>query len=254
MRVLPFPRFQLSVALAGLTGEKPVREQVEWAATLGFRAVQWHGASPATRARDLARSARRDLAAMLRRHELVSSGVDLWIPTAHYLDPAHADRVAEAVAESLVFSADLASLSAGRAVVCVTLPAEPAAAGLIAALAERARTAGALLADASWPPKWTAQGVAVCIDPATIVLATEPTISPAKAIATAGPAVACARLSDLGPAGRVEPGLGRLDLLAYLAALTTNASVGSPVVDLRGIADQEAVARRLIEVCGEVRP
>jgi sugar phosphate isomerase/epimerase len=247
------PRFPLSVALAGVAGDGPLRAQVEWAAALGFRAVQWHGAGAGTRARDLSRSARRDIAAMLRRHELTSSGVDLWIPPAHYLDPFHADRVAEAMGESLTLAADLASLTAGRAVLCVTLPSDPGAGGLVAALAERARSAGSLLADASWPPTWAAQGVAVCLDPATILLSGDPATSPAKAAASAGPAAACARLSDLGPAGRGEPGLGRLDLLAYLAAITTIPSAGAPVLDLRGVTDQEGVARRMVAACGEQR-
>lgn len=254
LRVMhPFPRFPLSLALAGVSAPATLREQVEWAAGMGFRGVQLNGAAPGSRARDLSRSGRRDVAALLRRHEMSCSGVDLWIPPSHFLEAANADRAAEAVGEALVFAADLASLTAGRAVLCITLPADIAAGGIVAAIAERARSSGALLADASWPQKWAAQGVAACIDPATILLSGDASVSPAKALAQAGPAAACIRLSDLGPAGRVEPGTGKLDLLAYLVAASTVGGGGSPVLDLRGIADQARVAASIQSQCGVLR-
>lgn len=252
--MIGLPRFSLSVALTGLVAPEALREQVEWAAGLGFRALQINAASPGTRARDLSRSARRDIAAMLRRHEMTCAGVDLFIPPGHFVEPAHADRAAEAAGEALGLAADLASLTAGRAAVCVSLPAEPTAAGIVAALVTRARECGAVLADASWPAKWTAQGVAACIDPATIMLAGDDKESPAKALARTGPAAACVRLSDLGPGGRVEPGTGRLDLLAYLvAASVVEPTAGPPVADLRGVAEQDRVARSMIASCGVPR-
>lgn len=251
--MFPLPRFPLSLALAGLSSPPTLREQVEWAASLGYRAVQLNGGASGSRARDLSRTGRRDVAAILRRYELACSGIDLWIPPAHFLESANADRAAEAVGEALVLAADLASLTAGQAVLCVSLPSDAAAGGIIAAIAERARTSGAILADSSWPQRWTAQGVAACIDPATILLSGEASLSPAKALALTGPAAANVRLSDLGPAGRVEPGAGRLDLLAYLVAASTVSGGVIPVVDLRGIADQPAVAAAVQGRCGTLR-
>ncbi|MBL8747251.1 MAG: hypothetical protein JNK58_12960 [Phycisphaerae bacterium] len=251
--MLPLPRFPLSLALAGLSAPAGLREQVEWAAQLGYRAVQLNGGASGTRARELSRTGRRDVAALLRRHEMACSGVDLWIPAAHFIDPAHSDRAAEAVGESLLLAADIASLTSGRAVLCIATPSEPAAGGVIAALSERARTAGAILADSSWPQRWTSLGMAACIDPATILISGETSISPAKALALAGPAAANVRLSDLGPSGRVEPGTGRLDLLAYLVAASTVSGGVTPVVDLRGIADQPTVAAAVQGRCGLIR-
>lgn len=251
--MLPLPRFPLSLALAGVTNPGGLREQIEWAAGLGYRAVQLNGGAAGSRARELSRTGRRDIAALLRRHEMACSGVDLWVPSAHFLDPAHSDRAAEAVGEALLLAADIASLSSGRGVLCVALPGDAAAGGIIAAVAERARTSGAILADSSWPQRWTSQGIAACIDPATILLAGEVSVSPAKALALAGPAAACVRLSDLGPGGRVEPGTGRVDLLAYLVAASTVSGGVTPVVDLRGIADQGAVAAAVQGRCGLLR-
>ena len=76
----------LSLSLAGLTPREGVamepRAAIEWAAGLGYRAVQLDGAAAGVRARDLDRSGRRDLAALLRRLQLGFSGLDLWIPPA----------------------------------------------------------------------------------------------------------------------------------------------------------------------------
>lgn len=251
--MLPLPRFPLSLALAGVVSPADVREQIAWAASLGFRGVQINAAAPDTRARELSRTGRRDLASLLRRHEMNCTGLDLWVPPAHFLDAAHADRAAEAVGDALTLAADLASLTGGRAVVCIATPADARAAGLIGALAERARNAGALLADATWPQRWSAQGLAACIDPASILLAGEMNATPAKILALAGPAAACIRLSDLGPAGRVEPGTGKLDLLAYLVAALTVPGGVNPVVDLRGITDQAVVAASIQGQCGVMR-
>lgn len=252
--MLSIPRFHLSLALAGWREPPGVREQSAWAAEAGFRAVQLNAAAMDARPRDLDRSARRDLSATLRRNELTSSGVDLWIPPAHFTDPARADRAADAVSEALVFAADLASLTGGRAVVCVTLPDDAGAVGVVAAIVDRARAAGTLLADASWPQVWTAAGVAACVDPATIIAARQPGVTPAKAAASLGAGAACLRLSDTASGARVEPGAGELDLLAYAAALSVIADPGPPVLDLRGVDRQHEAARNAMERCGITRP
>lgn len=246
-------RFPLSLAMIGLP-DAPLRTRIERAASLGFRAVQLNAADAESRPRDLSRSARRDLAALLRRHSITFSGMDLFIPPDHYADPAHADRAAEAVSAAMTASLELASLASGRAIVCITLPEEQAAAGVVAAMADRARMSGVWLADASWPPAWTPAGIAICIDPAAILLAKEQSISPAKALASSGAAVVCARLADLSAEGRVEPGTGRLDLLSYLAAASACPSAGAPVLDLRGVSNPERIAANIVARCGEVRP
>src|SRR5690606_13026801 len=76
-----------------LKGAGP-RAPIEAAAKAGFRAVALDASAAGLRPRDLDRSARRDLAALLRRLELAFAGLDLWIPPEHFASPEHADRAA----------------------------------------------------------------------------------------------------------------------------------------------------------------
>src|SRR5688572_21716696 len=99
-----------SLSIAGVV--EPVgegaRALIEWAAGLGYRAVQLDGTMAGLRARELDRSGRRDLAALLRRLELGYSGLDLWVPEAHFVDGAQQDRAVAAVVAGLELSAELA--------------------------------------------------------------------------------------------------------------------------------------------------
>jgi hypothetical protein len=62
-------------------------------------------------------AARRALKALLRRIELTPSGVDLWIPSGHFADPARSDRAVAAVSETVELAAEL-----GRVPVSFNLP------------------------------------------------------------------------------------------------------------------------------------
>lgn len=248
--MLDVPRFPLGLALAGICREGGVREHAEWAAGLGYRSVQLNAGPGGLRPREMSRSARRDIASVLRRMELEVSGVDLWIPPAHFVSPAHVDRAVDAVREALAFAADMASLAGGRAVVSLELPADEGASQVVAALGDYAAASVARIADHAWPAR--AEGTAgafvgVGVDAAALLLAG---VDPAKEGARLGARWIAARLSDVSSVGRVEPGRGRLDLLGFLVAIGTSANVGAPVVDLRGIADQEAVARAVVERSG----
>jgi sugar phosphate isomerase/epimerase len=263
------PRLPLGVALAGLVAPASLRGQVEWAAGCGFRAVQLNAAAADSRPRDLGRSARRDIAALLRRHELELAGVDLWLPPAHLIDAAHADRAAEALRGAIDLAAELAPLAGGRAVVSVALPVDARAAGVVGELATLAQERGVALADHAWPGAWgqdapaakAADGatpgatqraplsapVLMGLDPAAVLLSGA---APETELARRGAQIAAARLSDLDATGRVEPGTGRLDLLAYAVALAMRPDLGAPVLDLRNVKDQDAVARRMVSMLG----
>lgn len=95
---------------AGRSGEG-FRQSVSIAAKLGFRAIQIDGTAPGLRARDLDRSARRDVAATMRRAELACAGLDLLIPAWHYTDPARAERAVEAMVGAIDLAADLSTLA-----------------------------------------------------------------------------------------------------------------------------------------------
>jgi len=200
----------------------------------GVRFVQWSAALPGLRPRELDRSARRDLAVRLRRLELAPSGIDLWIPEAHLLDPAACDRAVAALRDAIDLAADLdrvplsTSLPPG-------LPAE-----IIEAIGHHAGARGVAVANHDVSASYHEIGLG--LDPARWL--GRPDADPvARLTAEAGPPVAI-RWSDADDAGRCEPGLGRLDLRAFRATLGVVAP-GRPVaLDLRAARDPAEAVRR----------
>lgn len=233
-------RPSLSLALAAFRRADSAphpRQLLESAAAAGFRWVTLDAAMPGIRPRDLDRSARRDLAALLRRLELGLMGVDLWIPPAHFATPDRVDRAIEVSVSAVELAADLVSLSGGSSVVSLTLPADrDDAAAAIGMLSGKADARDVVLADHTWPPAEPerASSVRVGLDPAAVLLAGG---NPAKAAAGLGSRLAVARLSDASDVTRIVPGGrdGRLNDLAYVVALDT-AGYGLPIVlDARGL-------------------
>lgn len=253
MAMLPKP--ELSLSLAGLAPDPGApwaagpRAAIEWCAKAGFRAIQLDAAAAGIRPRELDRSARRDIAAVLRRGQLVLSGLDLWIPPEHLTDPSRSGRAIEAIAQAVELSSELTRLGAGpAAVVSVVLPptlSDEAKRGI----ANHAEQHGARIADHTLPAATTApqpgSPIGIGLDPAALLLAGQ---DPAQTAARAGPALAAARLSDATMVGRAawgQPG-GRLDLTAYLAALAVGGYCRPLVLDLRGLHDQARAARDAI--------
>ena len=79
----PMQHLPLAPTLAPL-GEQP-RAALARLSKLGFRHVQLDATQPGLRPRELDRSARRHLAATLRRPEDSPIGVDLWVPASHFV-------------------------------------------------------------------------------------------------------------------------------------------------------------------------
>ncbi len=242
----------LSMALCALRtrdgGE--ARAQIESVAAAGYRWVQLDAAAPGVRARELSRSARRDLAALLRRCELGLSGLDLWIPEEHFALPEHADRAVAATMQAIALAADLATLTASRGrVVSIRLP-QAIADGVERSLLDAAQRFDVRIADHAFPVREPASSdspLGVGVDPAAVMMAGE---DPAAITARIGGRLAGPRLNDLDSAGgRVTPGHGRLDVEAYLAATSVAAWNGPLVVDLRGLTS--SAERAMIEVLGE---
>lgn len=239
---------ELSLALAGLeaAGDRPadvLRSQLDAARAGGCRAVQLNGAAPGVRPRELDRSGRRDIAAMLKRLELGFSGIDLFVPPEHLLSPAQQDRAVGAIGAAVEMAAELAGLTGGGRVVAVELP-EKLTSEVRAALAATCDRHGVRLADCAWRPgleRPAAAPMALGLDPAAVLMGGG---DPAAEAARLGPAVACARLSDVSAAGRVSPGSGRLDLLAYRIALGVGGAAMPVVLDLRGVREQGGAVKR----------
>lgn len=258
------PTFELSLAAAGLRapgGAMPdIRWVLEYARTTGYHAVQVNAADPLTRPRDLSRSARRDLAAHIRRHELVCSGVDLWIPKRHFTDETHVDRAASALLDAADFAIDLAELTGGARLLSVSIPWEEAE-PVLGSLAERASRLGLVVANHAypWPESLAPESpVLVGIDPPAVILDRGDAADAVSKASSSG-VLRSVRLGDLAASGRVAPGEGSLDTLAYRVAIATASFDGYVVVDARGLpvtedsVGQLAVVRRLAEEFGRPR-
>lgn len=238
---------RISLSLAGIT--EPVAEPlaprplIEWAAGLGYRAVQLDAAMPGLRPRELDRSGRRDLASLLRRSQLEFSGLDLWIPSAHFVDAAHQDRAVTAVVGALELSAELARLLSGSPLVSVALP-EKTPATLLDSLRRAADLHGAILADHAFPSQGGEGPIGIGVDPAELLAAR---LDPAAEVSKLAASPVAARLSDYANAGRVAPGRGQLDVLAYQIALSTKGYTGYTVVDLRRVRNQADAVKLALE-------
>jgi sugar phosphate isomerase/epimerase len=224
------------------------RAVIEWASGLDFRALHLDASAPGLRPRELDRSARRDLAATLRRSGLGFTGVDLWIPPAHYEDPARSDRALGALAGAIAFAGELGALLGVRgAGVCVTLPAEPDG-SLRRMLSEQGDRAGVVIEDhGTGEPGGLSPPFAPGFDSARAVLRGE---KPEEALARLASVLRSLRLNDADDTGRRPLGRGRVDLDAMLALHATLAPSLPIVTDLRGLHDPGLGAEAVRSVLG----
>lgn len=233
MKSAPLP---LGVTLLPL-GSVP--ESLDAVAALGLQGVQLDASDATLRPRELDASARRDLAAALRRRGLRASGIDCFVPLEWFADPARVERGVDAVQGCLVLAEAL-----GRVAVCMQVPRAEAPAAT-QSLEREADRRGVALADFAMPAP-AVGAAAVGIDPAACLASG---IDPAAAVSAAGSRLAAVRVVDLlrsGLRGPVEePGASRLDTLGYRVALEVAGFRGLPVIDCRQWND----ARRAVAEC-----
>ena len=221
----------LAPTLAPL-GDRP-RVALERLAAAGFSRVQLSAAQPGLRPRELDRSARRDLLATLRRLGLGAVGLDLWLPVAHWHDPAQSDRAMDALVVAIRLAGDL-----GRLPLSVSLASTPddGADSTPTAIAREAERYGIAIADHAVPPV-VHPGLGVGIDPASWLGAGR---DPVAAVGAHAASLVSVRLGDLLPGGLRAPlgtGAGGLDLSGYRRALQAASFRGPLVVDVRGWTD-----------------
>jgi sugar phosphate isomerase/epimerase len=259
----------LSVSLAGLDprADRPwgsdARSGIRWLSASGVRRVQLNGAASGTRPRDLDRSARRDLAATLRREELGFTGLDLWVPSEHFIEPTRSDRALGAALSAAEMCAEIGALLGERSpCLSVALPAD-CPRDVTDALSAAAESSGILIADHAWPwdrARLAGDGpIGVGLDPVAPIIGGE---DPALVAARAGSRLFSARLSDVsssgggGGAGRAPAGGpgSRLDVLTYRAALVTIGYERDVVVDLRGLTDPAAGLAQAMESWEQTLP
>ncbi len=270
----------MSLGLAALRGFAAVRSDprapIELAAQAGFRSITLDGAAPQLRPRELDRSARRDLASLCRRLELTISGLDLWIPAGHFIDPKTLDRAANATLEAIDLLGDLTDLNRATLsdsspnVVSLIMP-DSIDSSTLDAILSKADARSIRIADHTCPPRQPKPDdgtpiasdhpmppnrlvlmdhpvLGVGLDPAACLLAG---LSPAKLAARMGDRLAMARLSDASDVSRVEPGQsgshepGKLNDLAYAVGLHTAGYHRPVTLDLRGVPQPERICQRV---------
>ncbi len=255
MNEMMVPCNSLSVTLGPLIGSGmngggegfEIRGALRFIADSGYRFVQLSGALAGLRPRELGRSARRDLRARLGRMGLGISGIDLWVPSEHFADGERCERAVNALKDVIELAADL-----GRVGVSTALPSggedgEGDVNGVVGEIADRADTCGVLVTDYGDGGGEVMGGVmgevemiGWGIDPAMSILRGGDPVAEVLGMGCVGGA----RFSDADGAGRVEPGLGRLDVMGYQVALVTAGYGGAVVVDLRGLGDARGGAVR----------
>lgn len=230
----------IAVSLSGVglpNGNTTPRSLLAWASQQRVRGVVIDGAAPGFRARELGRSARRDLAASLRRGELELAGLDLWIPADHFTDPEQCQRAAEAVVGAAGLAGELSGLvgSGSLASVSIMTPEsiEPA---LLSSMGEHAARIGVSIIDHRAHDAGTLPaGIRRGVDPASALFAGS---DPVQAVHAAGKDLAAVRLDDVNAMGRCPVGAegGRLDVTGFKASV-----VLTPLrwisVDLRQLPD-----------------
>lgn len=209
----------------------------------GCSAVQLDGAATEMRARDLDRSARRDIASIIRRNGLVFTGLDLWIPERHFVSPQHADRAVEAVTQACGLAGELAKLveGSGTPTVCITLP-EAHPREMVSTLVSAAVSAGVVIADHNGTVEGRGAVLGVGLDPASVLLAQGNPLKLVTSLSGAG-VLNDARLTDATPRGRMVVGQGRLDVAAYQALLRTFTTIRHVVIDVRDLSEPTDAAQ-----------
>ncbi len=256
----------VAVAMAGIDhaligadriapGGERAKAVLAWLAATGARGARLDATMAGIRPRELDRSGRRDLAALLRRSELALAGVDVFVPPEHLIKPDTVDRAVSSILGAIDLAADLAALAAGSVVTRTPVVGAPASVSLalhpkappdvVRSIADHAAGRSVRIADHAWPipeAAFTADesaAIGVGLDPATILSGGG---DPLALAAKLGRRIAGARLSDvpsslgaMGGSGRATPGRGRLDLVAYLVTLTTVGYQGHAILDLSGL-------------------
>ena len=216
----------------------------------GVGAVTVWAAEPGMRPRSLSRSARRDVAARLRRAGVRCVGVELWVPRQHFDEPGRVDGAVEALVSCVSFATELAELTDGSAALHTSLPMSdgwlhPAASTVVdAALGDGVAVIdhGELgVSDAG-----ENAGVRAGVDAAACVLRGE---DPGDVVLANASRVASVRVGDAVGNARVRLGRGELDLTGLVIAWSPVASKPGLVIDLRGV---DSPAERLGEAVDSV--
>jgi sugar phosphate isomerase/epimerase len=219
-----------------------VRGAVDRIAALGFESVQLDATLKGIRPRELDRSGRRDLHALLRRRGAHPAGLDCFIPPEHYTDVQHGERALHATLHAIELAGDLGKLAVSLTLPVATLPEAVGSAIVDHADRHDVRLAvhgederEALL---RWIEGVDLPALGAGLAPAAVLARKE---DPCQAAQQFGRRLTVARLSDWrqGPGGggyRCPAGAGQLDLAAYRVSVDlAERRYGPVVLELRGL-------------------
>ena len=217
----------LSLAMSGLDSALDVRGALARVRSAGFGWVQLDASARSMRARELDRSGRRGLAALLRRLGLRASGLDLWIPAGHFSPGDNLDRAVAAVGGAIGLAGDLGALGLEDIrVVSIETPGDIPG-DVLGDLAHLARDRGVRIADHRLDDDVLDCGV----DPARILADGG---DPAEILLRMDQRVASCRLSDVSGGARILPLIegGTLDVGCYRSAMERVGYQRAVVLDL----------------------
>lgn len=205
------------------------------------------------RPRELDRSARRDLASMLKRLGVGATGIDLFLPPQHLADAANVDRAVGAVTGAIELLSELGTLGAMESkVLCLALPQKPLA-NALQSIGSAALERGVTVVDFSLPPAADVPtSIARGVDFAQVIASGQ---DPAALVASSAPGAI--RLCDWDGSRRVAVGSGRLDVRLAAASASIAAARVPVVIDLRGLdagKAWETAARAAVQAWNGVKP
>lgn len=218
--------------------ETTVRGALDHLSRAGFTAVQLDATLAGIRPRELDHRARRDLLALLSRHNLRLAGLDLFLPRTHYSQSDQIDRAMAATLTTVRLAADL-----GRVPVSLTLPVGDMTEDALGAIVESADGYSVPIAVHAedqldkleeWIARVDARFLGCALDPAALLARGQ---DPTAIAQRWGSRLKVARLSDLSTADttRRPVGQGDLDVVGYRVAVDlATKRVGPVVLDLRG--------------------
>lgn len=232
-----------------------VRGAIDQLARLGFRSVQLDATLSGIRPRDLGERARKDLVALVARAGVAIAGLDVFIPTRHFVAGEHVDRAMSAVAAAIDLAHDLGRLPVSLALPVAKLGDDARAFLLQAADGRGVRLAvhaeGEIDALLKWVTEADQPMLGAAVDPAALL---SRAADPSEVVGKFGRRLAVARLSDIAGTSSTEGdaeaagvrcyvGEGDLDVVGYRVALDLASGRSGPVVlDLRGLENPLAAA------------
>lgn len=234
---------QLACSMRGLAAHPlapaaQARELIEWIASAGARSLILDAVHPELRARDLGRSARRDLAATIRRAELAWQGIDAFVPAAHLAAAETSDRALSAVLGAIELAGELRAMGLCESpVVALDLPDDPQP-GVVSAIAAAAERLGVVAAC----PKEGHAGLSRTIDLDALAEVGADVVVPLSARSTA-------QVRWGGP--RIER---RVDLLSVTGALAVRGTPCGIALDLSKSADPTQALPAALSAWTRVNP